>query len=96
MSTFGNFNSSSNENPTCSDCLFMGGAYRWSSDTYCNKLGREVDYDKPACSYFLDNSHDCCYDCEYGKDMSIAGFYCTALKKKIPVPGSWVCPNFRD
>ena len=79
---------------TCWDCLFRGGKYKWDDDGYCNKKECVVDPDKPACQYFVDDSHDCCYDCEEGKD-GIAGFYCKVHKKKIHVPGSWVCPYFR-
>lgn len=78
---------------TCGDCLFKGGKYRWDSDDYCNKLDREVD-DDPACQYFLDDSHDCCYDCEGRKDIGL-GFYCKIKKRKIQNPGNWVCSDFR-
>lgn len=79
---------------TCMYCLFKGGKFKWDNDDYCNKLDRIVDDDQPACRYFIDDSHDTCYDCEEGKDMVI-GFYCKALKKTIKNPGCWVCPRFR-
>lgn len=78
----------------CYECLFNGQSYRWQSDDYCNRLGRKVDEDRPACQHFLDRSHECCYDCDAGKDMELV-FYCSVHKKKIKNPGSYYCYHFR-
>lgn len=80
---------------TCMDCLFKGGTYRWDNEDYCNKINKVVDSDQPACPYFVDDSHDCCYDCAGRKDTGIMGFYCTIHIKKIKCPSHWVCPSFR-
>ncbi len=81
---------------TCGDCLFMGASYKWEDQEYCNLRECHVDYDNPACSSFLDDSHDCCYDCDCGKDMGVLGFYCKKQNKKIHAPGSFYCYRFED
>lgn len=80
---------------TCSDCLFYGQSYRWQDDDYCNQRNCRVDYDQSACSSFLDSSHDCCYDCDNGKDMGVS-FFCKAQRKTIKNPGSFYCYRFSD
>lgn len=79
---------------TCGDCLFLGTKYKWQDDEYCNIKESHMDYEHPACSRFLDRSHDCCYDCNAGKDMELLGFYCKKLGKKIPNPASYYCNRF--
>lgn len=80
---------------TCADCLFYGESFRWQSGDYCNKHEKHVEYDTPACSGFTDNSHDCCYDCDNGKDMGLT-FFCKAQKKTIKNPASFYCYRFTD
>ena len=80
---------------TCFDCLFRGGSYVWDNDNYCNKLNTVVDDEQPACPNFVEDSEDCCYDCDGRKDTALGGFYCTVLNKKIKNPSHWRCPNFR-
>lgn len=80
---------------TCSDCLFYGSRYRWEDDDYCNKRECKVEYDQTACSSYLDDSHDCCYDCDEGKDLGVS-FYCKANRKTIKTPGSYYCYRFKD
>ena len=79
----------------CEDCLYYGTKFKWQDDDYCNKKQCHVDGDNRACSSFLDDSHDCCYDCDNGKDRALT-FWCSALKKTIDNPGSYYCYHFRD
>ncbi|WP_044973784.1 hypothetical protein [Ruminococcus sp. HUN007] len=78
---------------TCNDCLFRGGQYKWDNQDYCNKVGHVVEDDQPACGNFLPDNHNCCYDCDYYKDLGIAS-KCTYHKKTIKNPGNWYCYNF--
>lgn len=78
----------------CYECLFCGQSYKWQSDNYCNQFEKEVDEDKPACSHFLDDSHNCCYDCDAGKDKGLF-FYCSVHRKNIKNPAHFYCYHFR-
>ena len=77
----------------CGDCLFRGSNWLWQSQEKCQKIGKDVDSEQPACGMFVDDSHGCCYNCYYGKDKDIF-FYCEALKKRIGTPAHWVCNRF--
>lgn len=81
-------------NKECEDCLYYGRSYKWQDDDYCNKKECKVDAEQRACAAFLENSHDCCYDCENGRDMGLA-FYCKVHKKKIKTPSSYYCNFFK-
>ncbi len=81
-------------NEHCEDCLFMGESYRWQEGNYCNKRQCRVDPEGSACSSFLESSHDCCYDCENGRDRGIT-FWCSAHKKTIANPHAFYCYSFR-
>ena len=80
---------------TCGDCLYYGRTYKWKDDDYCNKNKCKVEYDQRACGNYLDDSHDCCYDCDAGKDMGIT-FFCKENRTTIETPGSYYCYRFRD
>lgn len=82
---------------TCGDCVYCGAAngLRWENSEHCNKQNISVDYDKPACAYFKDESDGCCYDCGYFKD-GIWGGKCTYSNKKISNPSSYSCSHYSD
>lgn len=77
----------------CEDCLFRGGSYKWDDQTYCNKIGCKVEDEQPACGHFLEDSHNCCYDCSYLKDLAVV-HKCTYHNKTIKNPGCWYCNFF--
>ncbi len=73
----------------CGDCLYYVPGY---GQEHCNKSGRSVDSDDYACSDFLNESHNSCYDCE---KFRINSDFCTARFRKIDKPGSYYCDRFK-
>ncbi|MBD5159322.1 MAG: hypothetical protein HDT23_03665 [Ruminococcus sp.] len=81
---------------TCGDCVYCGTAngWAWQNSEHCNKQNIDVDFDRPACAYFKEDSSDCCYNCTYFNSGLISGGKCTYHSKKISSPASYVCSSF--
>jgi len=79
---------------SCYECLYHGTRFKWQDNDYCNKHKCKVDGAQSACSNFLSDSHNCCYDCDEGKDMGFK-FFCKANRTTIDNPASYYCYRFK-